>query len=188
MTKKRENKVPLEPVAQEMICSTCGYGLENYEQWTNGIFQKVTYQHGYLPPGVDPDHKIVPIPRPDNTLEIKGVCDFCMAPDPIWTYPAKSFHTDIAEQHKPGEVYTSSYGSVGDWGACQQCYEDIEADNWDAMVERNLKLSPERMIEPIRTLLKLKIMDAWKGFRLNRTGPAYLEADGPPQRPPQAGP
>jgi hypothetical protein len=172
--------IPSEPVGQAMICSACGYGLEGYEQWVGNKLVKISYAHGYLPPDIDPHHEIAPIPRPDDNAEVKGVCDFCIAPDPIWTYPAKSFHLDVAELQEPGATHTQSYGSVGDWGACQRCYEDIEADRWDDIMERNLQSDAIRQMEPIKTLLKAKLADMYKGFRLHRTGPAYREADGPP--------
>lgn len=176
----KKPKIPTEPVGQAMICSACGYGLEGYEEWIGTKLQRISYRHGYLPPDIDPHHKPVPVPRPDNDTEVKGVCDFCIASDPIWVYPAKSFHIDIAERQEPGSVHTSSYGSVGDWGACQTCHDDIEADRWDAIMERNLGSDPIRGIEPIKTLLKLKLAEMYKGFRLHRTGPAYREADGAP--------
>lgn len=180
MTRKDHNRIPLDPVGAPMICSACGYGLENYEQWTNGVLQGVTYAHGYLPPDVDPNHEINPIPRPADNMEVKGVCDFCISPDPIWTYPCKSFSIEIGMKVEPGGTDTKSYGSVSDWGACQQCHDDIEADRWTAIAERNLDYEPIRRQEPIRSYLIVKLEEMYKAFRLHRTGPAYLEADGPP--------
>jgi hypothetical protein len=169
--------LPKEPVAPEMVCEICGYGLEQYEQWAGGKLQSSEYSHGYLPPGIPP-HQPVPRPRPGNHADVMGVCDFCTEPDPAWIYPCESYHTMLGTKFEIDGWKSESYGSVGDWGACDTCHNMIETGNWDAMVERNLKAQPERQVEPAKSFLKKAIREMWRGFEANRTGPAYREAEG----------
>lgn len=168
------NRIPVDPIAPGMVCGTCGYGLETYELWENGKLTSSRYEHGYLPPEIDRSHEIKPILR--DTLkesEILGFCDFCLAPNPPWTYPCGSYHVAIGTKNITGGTATESYGSVGDWGACDACHDDIEADCWGNVLERNLRSDPERMVEPLRTLLSIKIREMWRDFERSRTGPAY---------------
>lgn len=167
-------KIPKEPVAPEMVCDTCGYGLENYEQWVGGKLESSKYMHGFLPPEVPP-HEPVPRPRPANHAEVKGVCDFCLERDPAWIYPCESYGTIIGTKLESGDLKAEHYGSVGDWGACDTCHDFIEAGDWESMLERNLNSHPERLIEPVKSLLKKAIREMWRGFESNRTGPAYRE-------------
>ena len=61
------------------------------------------------------------------------VCDFCLAPNPGWTYPAG---------------FTAIYGhhlidvSDDEWGACDDCHVLIEAVNIEGLVERMAEMQP----------------------------------------------
>lgn len=57
------------------------------------------------------------------------VCDFCLAPDPRWEFPA----TDMPIKGHP--VMTDSYGS---WGACDLCCKLIVASDIGRLVESSL--------------------------------------------------
>ncbi|WP_028058276.1 hypothetical protein [Candidatus Solirubrobacter pratensis] len=63
------------------------------------------------------------------------VCDFCLAPDPTWGYPAAEM--EIVGQH-PGGVNRSD----DDWSACEECHALIEAHNVGGLVERMATFQP----------------------------------------------
>jgi hypothetical protein len=60
------------------------------------------------------------------------VCDFCSTPSPAWRYPALSFI--VAEYKTPVQQ------AVGDWAACEECHQLIEAGNAAALALRSADL------------------------------------------------
>lgn len=52
------------------------------------------------------------------------ICDFCLAPDPTWEFPAN-----------PTLIPDGRFdASPDDWAACDECRELIEAGDFDALV------------------------------------------------------
>ena len=58
------------------------------------------------------------------------LCDFCSAPGPQWSYPARSF---LAYR-----VANLAGESVGGWAACEQCHALIELDDRRNLAQRSL--------------------------------------------------
>lgn len=82
------------------------------------------------------------------------VCDYCGDLGPCWDYDCHQF--DIEE---------IGFGSLGEWAACSQCSELIEAGDYDGLLERTVSASPEtgeRLRELIRAI--------HYGFRIDRIG------------------
>lgn len=50
---------------------------------------------------------------------VDAVCDFCLAPDPAWEFPAGP--VQVAGHHAITD-------SIDGWAACDHCHELIEAD------------------------------------------------------------
>lgn len=107
----------------------------------------------------------------DGTVDVspapgQWVCDFCLTPDPTWTYPCGPVM--LAGPHMEG--------SADDWAACDHCHELIEAENWPALVEHVVKTQREQPIAPdfvnlppvISTMLVSANLEA---FRSARSGP-----------------
>ena len=68
------------------------------------------------------------------------LCDFCSAPDAGWRHPARSFIGYVA----PGVVGES----LGDWAACQECYQLIMSGNReDGKVLGDVECSARREVE-----------------------------------------
>jgi len=67
------------------------------------------------------------------------VCDFCSHPSVGWRYPARSFVAYI--------VGGIAGQSVGDWAACDTCYELIEKDDRPGLaahsIDSLIRLHPE---------------------------------------------
>lgn len=61
------------------------------------------------------------------------VCDFCLEPDPAWTYPA-------ALMEVIGHPVITH--SDDEWGACDECHRLIEAHDLGGLVERTVTMQP----------------------------------------------
>ena len=84
------------------------------------------------------------------------ICDFCGDGWPSWDYDCHDFVARLPD-----------LASMGGWAACDACSELIEADDWDAVLERSLilgrKLGREEETRVDATLMH-------KGFREHRYG------------------
>lgn len=110
--------------------------------------------------------------------KVPGVCDFCSAPDTTWTYRCKTFiagFVETADRHQ-------DWGSKGDWAACQQCSEDIEAERWQAVLQRALdRLSAAGGVPlDFQSFAREQLRQLHAGFRRYRQGERELsEKRGP---------
>lgn len=60
------------------------------------------------------------------------VCDFCLAPEPKWEYPAADM-----------EVVSSIIDRSDDpWGACEECHRLLEASDIDGLIARMVREQP----------------------------------------------
>lgn len=69
---------------------------------------------------------------PASTLS--SICDFCSGPKIHVIYPARTFNAwlEKLDGNKMNLI------SESDWGACKACAFLIDANLWDALVERSL--------------------------------------------------
>lgn len=68
----------------------------------------------------------------------RGVCDFCSASNPAWSYPC----ADFTAWDNPQLATTGS--SAGAWLACTECHESIEQDRREQLTARAIdRLGPE---------------------------------------------
>jgi hypothetical protein len=97
-------------------------------------------------------------------------CDFCHDPKPALLFPAK----DLTVEELPGTVQAngSTYLSVGGWSACLGCGALIEADDYDALLNRAMERCPAISAEDRNNPdLRKLISGTYAQFRSARTGP-----------------
>jgi hypothetical protein len=128
----------------------------------------------------DDYYNVYESPTGKKRVVLKGgqtVCDFCLAPNPEWSYPCQE--VDII-----GHAVINR--SDDDWGACDECHALIEADAMDKLVDRMVKWQkihrppsgawgypPEHLMW---AFLHQNVLSFMKG----RTGPAERELHIPP--------
>lgn len=96
------------------------------------------------------------------------VCDFCLASDPTWEYPA----TDM-----PVKGHPLIDESTGEWAACDECHALIEAKKLGALVERCAQAqlgaeTPADVHAPPLPILRRQLRENMLRFFDARTGPA----------------
>lgn len=101
-------------------------------------------------------------------------CDFCAQAAPMWWYPAKDFDM-------PALAGMQAVVSLKDWAACAQCYALIEANDYQALVDRTLTSYKWRWQQHFQgeheLVLRAVLWDLFTRFKENRTGPPRLIAN-----------
>lgn len=130
------------------------------------------------------DHRVEPVPEPEQDLPATLVCDFCSEQNPTWKYPCK-----MVNQAGPGGVaitgeviminpgtkearLMSFYESNPDFIACQTCHDLIEADekvplairSIERFMAANPRIPQEAAVESVTAV--------HSRFWLTRNGPA----------------
>lgn len=72
---------------------------------------------------------------PEEIVYTELRCDFCGEQDPKWVYPVDDFTQEL----DPASPYKFEIEMLGSWSACQKCYELIEADNRESLLDHSLK-------------------------------------------------
>jgi hypothetical protein len=94
------------------------------------------------------------------------LCDFCSAPGIYANYPARSF-TAWELQKQDGS--TMNVNSQSDWAACKACASLIDANEWDALVERSILWFRRNWGAALpEAELRSAITDLHRRFRENR--------------------
>lgn len=155
----------IEP--DELMCDVCHRPLDVV---TGDDGETVDFWHAS---GVIYGEPHDPIPVPRVETEARVICDFCGMPDAKWRYPTRTFDTpdlalmDIALERpfarRPGVLTPRS---VGDWCACGDCHDDIEAGLWNELADRGLRSKPRALRREVRPHVKR----LHQQFRQNRTG------------------
>lgn len=101
----------------------------------------------------------------------QGLCDFCSAHEQYAAYPAENFetYTEASGMHLTNE-------SVGAWTACRKCFEDIEAQNREGLVNRslaNLLTAHPDMLSSLPELRK-QLIAIHAGFFEHRSDPGHI--------------
>lgn len=78
---------------------------------------------------------------------VEGSCDFCSEEHAAKVYPCETF---IWER----EMIT--HQSLGGWAACAECSRLIDANEWDALVERSIYQLVEQDSVPIEHVQMLR--------------------------------
>jgi len=106
-----------------------------------------------------------------------SVCDFCSSEKIRWAYPADDFEIGAIvaldpETNEPVDV--QPMGSAGPWAACEECAKLIEANDYEALKERGIKVgidaAPPGLIVDHK-LARTMLANMHAGFRAHRTGP-----------------
>jgi len=67
------------------------------------------------------------------------ICDFCGAIPAPHLFPAESLLVDtIIVQDEHGSS-ADTFESIGDWGACDACFADVNANNHGGLLERAME-------------------------------------------------
>jgi hypothetical protein len=96
----------------------------------------------------------------------QAICDFCSGRSVAWRYPARSFVAYV--------VASIGGESVGDWAACNECHDLIEASDIKGLRERSLKALIDKHPEmvSVRDALGEHMAGLHMLFFENRTGAA----------------
>lgn len=145
---------------ESVVCRICHTALGVYD-WPDRPTEyrhsdTIKRQYGRMVTDHQPD-PIVGV----ATDDIIGVCDFCGAKRPRWTYPCQSFQALELPNN-------TGMGMIADWAACHICYELIEHDQWDLLANRSADNAPFDMWAA--TQLAVRILH--QQFKAHRTGPA----------------
>src|SRR5712691_10119589 len=69
------------------------------------------------------------------------MCDFCTSPDPAWRYPARDIELGtLVGFADESPVFSEQRVSAGDWAACEECGDLIEARDWPGLARRSLRV------------------------------------------------
>ena len=92
------------------------------------------------------------------------ICDFCSDSPVTWRYPAQTF---IAYE-TAGLVGQS----VGDWAACNGCYELIQSGNREQLLERSLQnlIANNPDLSPVQEEIRQQIAHFHRLFFTYQTG------------------
>lgn len=156
-------------LAKVIGCAVCHTGLDVYQYPDKPTEYKhsdtTIRQYG----SIVTDHEPQPVQL--DQLDMIGVCDFCGAKHPRFTYPCETFTISEAI---PTDV---GMGMIADWAACYICHALIEHDEWDILARRSADQAPAEM----HIAVQLAVRYLHQQFRAHRTGPAVdsLAPSGP---------
>jgi hypothetical protein len=149
-----------------MYCKVCQLPLNTAgDVDEQGFMFHIRYEHPeYYQADHEPDPHVI-----TSYGELLAHCDFCLAvvTDGGWTYPCKDFYVMVGI----GGGKATKYGCAGDWCACDDCHQDVETDNWDAMIQRSVTWQQAVDKDHCEKFMR----NMWVGFENHRTGPAYHE-------------
>lgn len=133
---------------QHMACRICGRIL-NHDS-----FGRFTH-----PAGAPGDHE--PAPVRAEMIRAHTVCDFCGADYPDWIVPATDFRA------------VGSYGSEGDWAACDTCADHVRAGHWAKLVDYSYQQQRQRDPAKVNAVGRQPFVDLVALVRKNKTGPVH---------------
>lgn len=101
------------------------------------------------------------------------ICDFCLAENPTWSYPASPMNIELR-----GAIDATQ----DDWAACDRCHELLERKDWRTLAVHCLETQAKRFkdgekIMPIlnnptlRTKALARLVVHFLDFEEHRTGP-----------------
>lgn len=152
----------------KFYCDRCLAELEPNESipgwacWTCGVEYRIT--------SVEEDQSsftVVAAPLPGF-----GVCDFCGARGPKWSYPCGNLSTDFVALKDGQVVQHDTHHSVDDWAACEDCAAYIEADDQKGMTHRAAEAMAKAHGVPERAKsYEMQITELHEQFWAARNGP-----------------
>jgi hypothetical protein len=152
-------------VNNDLMCQVCHRPLDVITD-TEGNLQDYWHASGI---SIGPEHDPVPTPRVEELAQL--ICDFCSIPEGHWRYPTATFSTpDLpAGYHARAQLPTAFIEprSIGDWMACDDCHDDIEAGHWDHLAKRSVRHQPVA----VRPFMLDAVRSLHREFAKNRSGP-----------------
>lgn len=170
--------MPSDPAPPSHYCKTCGYVVNWNAEYRGDTYVGGRWEHSavvlremHLPDWAKmAEHDPDPAPQEGaSPSTVVTVCDFCSGAEPVWTYPANPFNAGTFIVEKEGEPRSQDYISADDWGACEQCHDDIVANRWGWIADRVVADVPREM----RLVFRQSIKDLHAQFRQHRTGEPY---------------
>lgn len=152
------------------ICGHCRAPLETRIDQETGA---VSYAHGAISCG-----NLTPI-DPDGG-EVVEHCDFCLAPGPEWSFPARPVHDPnvLFTKNEDGSLtkgeQPDQYISPDEWAACNDCKPLVEERDWRGLWSRNRHIQDVRANAPENFhTARLVCLNLWLEFDRQRTGAPY---------------
>jgi hypothetical protein len=160
-----------QPPRPSKICATCRSPLETFiDQETKAV----TYQHG----GAIHCDNVDPIDYDGGPL-IEH-CDFCLAPNPTWSFPAKLVRDPnmLFAMSPDGSLAqdrpSNQYVSPDEWAACGDCKPLVEGRDWRGLWSRNRHVQEVRAKAPENFhTARLVCLNLWLEFDRQRDGEPY---------------
>lgn len=87
---------------------------------------------------------------------INPICDFCSATPVVANEEARDFDSNLAP-----------WGSVGAWGACQDCHDLVVAQDWDGLERRGVASMLQRFPNSSRKDIKFAVQSMQRQFRIH---------------------
>jgi DNA-directed RNA polymerase subunit RPC12/RpoP len=111
-------------------------------------------------------------------VAVQIVCDFCSEPaeeKDLWTYFCPDFKYPYAV------VGMAAEGSKGNWAACEECHDLIEANDQRALTKRSMDMEEKRdpSVRPHRPVLYAMGEAIHKGFFAHRYDKPPTKGAGP---------
>lgn len=156
--------------APPKICRNCRRPLN---AWQLNPDAEVEYMHGAADCG-----QLDPI-DPDGGPVVYA-CDFCLAANPVWAFPAdpmKDPNLTFTQNRETGEIeYVRRDVSISDaeWACCANCKPLVENEDWRALWARNSHIQEVRENAPDHYhTARLAVLKLWIEFSKHRTGPPF---------------
>lgn len=150
----------------ETVCARCRRALIAIDEIGGNATKRSWHHTGpTTSSGGMHDHAVEPISLDAVGREQVSVCDFCHAGAPGWRFPCDNFTLPAAAGIPVGQV------SIGDWAACRECRQLIEAGDRSGLLDRCLAKyqgAPER----VRHSLRANLQRVFRQFYQHRHGPA----------------
>jgi len=98
-------------------------------------------------------------------------CDFCGSLKPAWSYTTKSFLFELG----PGTIIRCR----GNWRACDACKPDIDAGNFEPIIDR-LEAGRKEQGQEVSASARANVKSYMEEFALHRQGEAVKHEPKPP--------
>lgn len=127
-----------------MVCGVCSQPLNRFLPMdADGAFTgEVEYRHR----SEDAGHEPAPQPAVEHfAVDLDWVCDFCNAPEPVWSYRAPGVRS-IALDGDDEVIHEDDFGE--DWAACRTCAHLIEKGMRRRLLDRAVTAFGDPTVRP----------------------------------------
>lgn len=101
------------------------------------------------------------------------LCDFCGQTDTCWVYPIDDFSQEL----DPAQPNSHELHMLGGWNACQPCYELIETEDREQLVDRSLSEFGLPETSKVYDAVRTRVQRVHDEFFFSRNGEAVRESE-----------